>query len=51
MVEGYNITIGGSQGADPQIGQLERKNVQATEIQQVLKEILIDKFGAKPKIS
>ena len=51
MVEGYNITIGGSQGADPQIGALERKNVLATEVQQVLKEILMDKFGAKPKVS
>ena len=51
MVEGYNITIGGSQGADPQIGTLERKNVLATEVQQVLKEILMDKFGAKPKVS
>ena len=51
MVEGYNITIGGSQGADPQVGTLERKNVLATEVQQVLREILIDKFGAKPKTS
>ena len=51
MVEGYNITIGGSQGADPQIGTLEHKNVLATEVQQVLKEILMEKFGAKPKVS
>ncbi len=49
MVEGYNITIGGSQGADPQVGSLHQKNVPATEVRQVLKQILIDQFGAKPR--
>ena len=49
MVEGYNITIGGSQGADPQVGSLHQKNVPATEVRQVLKQILIDQFGAKSR--
>ena len=49
MVEGYDITIGGSQGANPQVGELHRKGVPATEVRAALKEILIEQFGAKPK--
>ena len=49
MVEGYDITIGGSQGANPQVGELHRKGVPATEVRSALKEILIEQFGAKPK--
>ena len=49
MGEGYNITIGGSQGANPQIGEMHRKGVPASEIQAVLKEVLIEQFGAKPR--
>ena len=47
MVEGYDITIGGSQGANPQVGELHRKGVPATEVRAALKEILIEQFGAK----
>ncbi len=49
MVEGYDITIGGSQGANPQVGELHRKGVPASEVRSALKEILIEQFGAKPK--
>ena len=49
MGEGYNITVGGSQGANPQIGELHRKAVPASEVKQVLKELLIEQFGAKPR--
>jgi ferredoxin-nitrite reductase len=49
MGEGYDITIGGSQGANPQIGALHRKAVPASDVKQVLKELLIDQFGAKPR--
>ena len=45
----YDITIGGSQGANPQVGELHRKGVPATEVRSALKEILIEQFGAKPK--
>ena len=49
MGEGYNLTIGGSQGASPQVGELHRKGIPAGEIQAVLKEVLIEQFGAKPR--
>lgn len=49
MGEGYNLTIGGSQGANPQVGELHRKGIPASEIQAVLKEVLIEQFGAKPR--
>jgi ferredoxin-nitrite reductase len=49
MGEGYDITIGGSQGANPQVGQLHRKAVPASAVKHVLKEVLIEHFGAKPR--
>ena len=50
MGEGYNITIGGSQGANPQVGEMHRKAVPASQIRDVLKEVLIEQFGAKPRV-
>jgi ferredoxin-nitrite reductase len=49
MGEGYDITIGGSQGPNPQVGSLHRKGVPASEVKQVLKEVLIEQFGAKAR--
>ena len=49
MVECYDLTLGGSQGKDPQIGILSRKGVTATEIKNVLREVLIEQFGATAK--
>ena len=49
MGEGYDITIGGSQGANPQVGQLYRKGVPASEVRSVLKDVLIERFGARPR--
>ena len=49
MGEGYTMTIGGSQGANPSIGETPRKAIPADEIKAALKEVLIDKFGATPK--
>ena len=48
-VEGYNLTIGGSQGVDPQVGVIHQKGIPATEITKVIKEILIEKYGGQPK--
>ncbi|HJN36123.1 MAG: ferredoxin--nitrite reductase [Prochlorococcus sp.] len=48
-VEGYNLSIGGSQGPDPQVGTLHRKGIPASEISQVVKELLIERFGAQPR--
>ena len=49
MGEAYTLTLGGSQGPDPSVGELHRKGIPADEIKTVLKEILIEKFGATPK--
>ena len=49
MGEGYTLTIGGSQGANPTIGEIHRKAIPAEDIKAVLKEVLIEQFGATPK--
>ena len=49
MGEGYTMTIGGSQSANPTVGELHRKAIPADEIKAALKEVLIEKFGATPK--
>ncbi|MEC8440708.1 MAG: ferredoxin--nitrite reductase [Cyanobacteriota bacterium] len=49
MGEGYTITIGGSQGSNPQLGEIHQKAVPAEDIQKVLKDVLIEQFGATPK--
>ena len=47
MGEGYTMTIGGSQGPNPTIGEVYRKAIPAAEIKAVFKEVLINKFGPK----
>ena len=49
MGEGYTMTIGGSQGPNPSLGEINRKAIPADEIKDVLKQVLIEKFGATPK--
>ena len=46
MGEGYDITLGGAQGPNPRVGELHRKGVPASDITQVLKELLVEHFGA-----
>ena len=47
--DGYTMTLGGSQGANPTVGELHRKAIPAEDIKSVLKEVLIERFGAKPR--
>jgi len=49
MGEAYTLTLGGSQGPNPSVGELHRKGIPADEIKDVLKQVLVDKFGATPK--
>ena len=49
MGEGYTITIGGSQGAKPTLGELHQKAVPAEQIKSVLRDVLIEQFGATAK--
>ena len=45
MGEGCTMTIGGSQGANPGIGEIHRKAIPADEIKAALKEVLIECSG------
>ncbi|MEC8688105.1 MAG: ferredoxin--nitrite reductase [Cyanobacteriota bacterium] len=49
MDEAYVMTLGGSQGANPTVGEVHRKAIPADDIKAALKEVLIEKFGATPK--
>ena len=49
MGEAYTLSIGGSQGKDPQIGEVHQKAIPAEDIQNVLRQVLIEQFGAKPR--
>ena len=49
MGEAYTLTLGGSQGPNPSIGELHQKGIPADEIKDALKRVLIEKFGATPK--
>ena len=49
IVEGYNLTLGGSQGKNARIGKLHQKSIPKTEIKTVLREILIEHFGAQER--
>lgn len=51
MVEGYDLSLGGSQGPTAQVGALHRKGIPATEIKSVLKALLIEQFGATERIT
>ena len=47
--EGFQITIGGSQGPDPSVGDIYMKTVPAEEVKSVIKDLLIEKFAATSK--
>ena len=49
MGEGYTMTLGGSQGPNPTLGEVHRKAIPADEIKSALREVLIERFGATPR--
>ena len=49
MGEGYTVTVGGSQGANPTLGELHQKAVPVDQIKSVLRDVLIEQFGATAK--
>lgn len=53
IVDGYDITVGGSQGPDPALGELVRKRVPSAAVKDVLKELLIEHYGAtaRPQVA
>ena len=49
MVDAFNITIGGAQGANNKIGELKYKGVIVDDLKDRLKDILIANYSAKLK--
>jgi ferredoxin-nitrite reductase len=49
-VEGVDIYMGGKVGKDASLGTCVTKGVPCEDLQPVLRELLIEHFGAKPKI-
>ena len=49
VVEGVDIYTGGKVGKDAHLGQLAQKGVACDDLPEVLKQILIEQFGATPK--
>lgn len=48
-VEGVDIYMGGKVGKESRLGTCVTKGVPCDELEPVLRDILINKFGAKPK--
>ena len=51
IVEAYDISIGGSQSKHKRIGKLKHKSVPSNEINDVIKNILIEEYYAEMKYS
>ena len=49
MGEGYMLTTGGSQGENPTVGEVKEKAIPADQIKTVLKDLLVEQFGATVK--
>lgn len=49
-VEGVNLCMGGTVGKDAQIGEVVQKGIAADDVKPILRDLLIEKFGATPKI-
>jgi len=49
MVEAVDLFMGGKVGKDAQLGQRVQKGIPCEDLPQVLRQILIDEFGATPK--
>ena len=50
-VEGVDLYMGGRVGKDAQLGTCVQKGIPCDELNVVLKRILVEEFGAKPKIN
>ncbi|NEO33651.1 MAG: ferredoxin--nitrite reductase [Symploca sp. SIO3C6] len=48
-VEGVNLYTEGKVGKDAQLGKLVQKSIACDELKPLLRDLLIEKFGAKPK--
>lgn len=49
VVEGVNLFMGGKVGKDAHLGELKQKSIPCDDLKSVLKDILIEQFGATVK--
>lgn len=49
MVEGVNIYTGGKVGKDAKLGECTMKNVACEDLKPLLRQMLVEQFGARPK--
>ena len=49
MVEAYDLSLGGQQGPSAAVGKLYRKGIPGSELKSVLRDLLIERFGARPR--
>ena len=49
--EAYTLTLGGTQGQNPVLGEIHQKAIPAEEVKSVLRSILIQHFNATEKVS
>lgn len=51
VVDGVDLYMGGKVGKDAQLGTCVRKAIPCDDLLEVLKEILIEQFGARPRVT
>ena len=49
--EGVNLYMGGKVGKDAHLGQQVQKGIPCEDLKPILRDLLIDQFGAKPKVN
>ena len=49
MVEAVKIYLGGSMAADPRLAELHHKGVPLVDLPDVLEQILVERFGGRPR--
>ncbi|MCP9847603.1 ferredoxin--nitrite reductase [Synechococcus sp. Lug-A] len=49
MVEAVKVFLGGSMAADPRLAELHDKGIPLSELPEALEQILVERFGARPR--
>jgi len=49
VVEGVNLFLGGKVGKDAKLGELSQKSIPCDDLKPILKDLLINQFGATAK--
>ena len=49
MVEAVKVFLGGSMAAEPRLAELHDKGIPLSELPEALEQILVERFGARPR--